>query len=68
MLTAAKVFTWIGMICGAIAILPLVFGIITLIKMKDGTLTTGWKVVNLLFVNLISGIILLCMPNEAAQQ
>lgn len=63
MATAAKVFTIIGMIVGAIGILPLIFGFITLKKMKDGTLTTGWKVCNLLFVSLISGILLLCMPN-----
>ena len=58
---AAKIFTIIGMIAGAIAILPLIFGIITLVKMKNGTLTTGWKVCNLLFVNIISGVLLLCM-------
>lgn len=58
---AAKIFTIIGMIAGAIAIVPLIFGIITLVKMKNGTLTTGWKVCNLLFVNIISGVLLLCM-------
>ena len=61
---AAKIFTIIGMVFGAVTILPLVFGIITLIKMKDNTLTTGWKICNLLFVNLISGILLLCMPKK----
>ncbi len=61
---AAKIFIIIGMIAGAIGILPLVFGIIVLNKMKKGTLTTGWKVIALLFVNLIGGILLLCLPEN----
>lgn len=40
---AAKIFIIIGMIAGAVGILPLVFGIIVLNKMKKGTLTTGWR-------------------------
>ncbi len=61
---AAKIFIIIGMIAGAIGILPLVFGIIVLNKMKKGTLTTGWKVIALLFVSLIGGILLLCLPEN----
>jgi hypothetical protein len=59
---AAKIFTIIGMIVGAAGILPLIFGFITLAKMKKGTLTLGWKICNLLFVNIVSGILLLLMP------
>ena len=66
MKTAAKVFIWIGIIVGFWSILPLIFGIIALNKMKKNELTTGWKVCVLLFVNLIAGILLLCMPNEEA--
>ena len=61
---AAKIFTIIGMIVGCYAVLPIIFGIITLVKMKNGTLTTGWKVCNLLFVNIVSGILLLCLPKK----
>ena len=66
MKTAAKVFIWIGIIVGFWSILPLIFGIIALNKMKKNELTTGWKVCVLLFVNVIAGILLLCMPNEEA--
>lgn len=66
MKTAAKVFIIIGMICGCWTILPLVFGIIVLVKMKNDQLTTGWKVVTLIFVNLIGGILLLCAKDEPA--
>lgn len=64
MKTAAKIFIIIGMIAGFWSILPLIFGAIALSKMKNNQLTTGWKVCVLLFVNLIAGILLLCMPNE----
>lgn len=60
MRTAEKVFIIFGMVCGCVAILPLIFGAIALKKMNEGTMTTGWKVVTLLFVNLIAGILLLC--------
>ena len=63
MKTAAKVFIILGMIMGAVAILPLIFGGIALSKMKN-ELTTGWKVCVLLFVSVIGGILLLCMPEE----
>ncbi len=64
MKTAAKVFIIIGMIAGCWYILPLVFGFIALSKMKNNQMTTGWKICVLLFVNIIAGILLLCMPNE----
>lgn len=64
MKTAAKVFIIIGMIVGCWTILPIIFGAIALSKMKKNELTTGWKVCVLLFVNMIAGILLLCMPNE----
>lgn len=65
MKTAAKVFIIIGMIAGFWSILPLIFGGIALSKMKKNELTTGWKICVLLFVNIIAGILLLCMPEEA---
>ncbi len=64
MKTAAKVFIILSMIAGFWTILPLIFGGIALSKMKKNELTTGWKVCVLLFVNLIAGILLLCMPDE----
>ena len=59
MKTVAKVFMIIGMICGFWTILPLIFGIIGLKKLKNGEMTTGWKVLILIFVNVIAGILLL---------
>lgn len=66
MKTAAKVFMIIGMISGFWCVLPLVFGIIGIKKLNNGEMTTGWKVVTLIFVSLIGGILLLCMKNEPA--
>lgn len=63
--TAAKVFIIIGMVVGFWTILPLIFGGIALSKMKKNELTTGWKVCVLLFVNLIAGILLLCMKDKS---
>ena len=60
MKTVAKVFMIIGMICGFWTILPLIFGAIGLKKLKNGEMTTGWKVLILIFVNVIAGILLLC--------
>ena len=64
MKTAAKVFIIIGMVFGFYSILPLIFGFIALSKMKKNQMTTGWKVCTLIFVNIIAGILLLCMPKE----
>lgn len=66
MKTAAKIFIIIGMIAGFWYVLPLIFGIIALKKLGNGQMTTGWKVCTLLFVNVIGGIFLLCMKDEAA--
>lgn len=65
MKVAAKVFTIIGMIVGFWYILPIIFGAITLKKLNTGEMSTGWKVCVLLFVNIVAGILLLCMPKEA---
>ncbi|MBQ6824218.1 MAG: hypothetical protein IJP27_06175 [Clostridia bacterium] len=59
MQTVAKVFIIIGMITGAIAILPLIFGFLALGKMKNGEMNTTWKILTLLFVSPIAGILLL---------
>ena len=66
MQTAIKIFIIIGMIAGAAAILPIIFGAIALSKIKKNEMTTGWKVVVLLFVNIIAGILLLCDNSTAA--
>lgn len=64
MKTAAKVFIIIGMITGFYLILPIIFGAIALSKLNKNQLTTGWKVVVLIFVSVIGGILLLCLPKE----
>ena len=60
----AKIFIIIGMVVGFWSILPLIFGIIALKKLKEKKMTTGWKICTLIFVNLVAGIILLVMPKE----
>lgn len=55
----AKVFIIISMVVGICAIFPTVLGAIVLKKMKEGPLSTGWKIVTLLCVNTIAGILLL---------
>jgi hypothetical protein len=64
MQTVAKVFIIIGMICGFWAVLPLVFGIIALKKMKTEKPSTGLSVCVLLFCSLLGGIFLLCSKDE----
>lgn len=64
MKTAAKVFIIIGMITGCVAILPLIFGIIALKKMKTEKPSTGLSVCVLLFCSLLGGVFLLCSKPE----
>ncbi len=59
MQTAAKIFIIIGMVLGFWTILPLVFGILALGKMKKGEMDTLWAVLTLIFVSPIAGILLL---------
>ena len=59
MKTAAKVFIIIGMIVGAIAIFPLVVGIIALNKLNTATKKddlTVMAILTLLFCSLLGGI------------
>ena len=64
MKTVAKIFIIIGMIVGFWSVLPLIFGAIALKKLKNNEMTTGWAVCTLLFVNVVAGILLLCMPKN----
>ena len=68
MKTAAKVFIILGMICGFYMIFPIILGALALKKLKTATckadFSTGWAVVVLLLVNIIAGILLLCMKDE----
>lgn len=68
MKTVAKVFIIIGMIFQCYMIFPLILGIIALKKLnkaeKKDDFGIGWGVVVLIFVNLIAGIVLLCMNDE----
>ena len=67
MKTAAKIFIILGMIGGAIAILPLIFGGITLSKMKKATCKSDmmvWGILDIFFVGLIGGILILCVSDE----
>ncbi len=67
MKTVAKVFIILGMIFQFFLIYPIILGAIVLKKMKTAQkaddLSIGWKIVTLLFVNLIAGIVLLVMKD-----
>ena len=62
-----KVFIILGMIFQFYFIFPLVLGAIALKKLKTAEkaddISIGWKIVILLFVNVIAGIILLVMKD-----
>lgn len=67
MKTVAKVFVILGMICGAIAIIPLIVGGITLSKMKKAKCKADMTVMGVLcifFVGVLSGIFILCTSEE----
>lgn len=67
MKTLAKVFTIIGAITGAIAIVPLIVGLISLKKMKNATCKADikvWAILNLLFCNVLGGIFMLLTKDE----
>ncbi|MBR2616376.1 MAG: hypothetical protein IKC69_06840 [Clostridia bacterium] len=60
----AKVFIIIGMIVGFWYVLPLIFGIIALKKMKTEKPSVGLSVCVLIFCSLLGGIFLLCSKDE----
>ncbi len=64
----AKIFIIIGMIFQCFLIYPLILGAIMLGKLKKATkaddIGIGWKVITLLFVNLIAGVVLLVMKDS----
>ena len=67
MKTVAKVFIIIGMVLEFWLILPLIFGIVTINKMKTTTCKadmTTWGILSLLFVNLICGILILLVSDD----
>lgn len=68
MTIASKVLIILTMIACFWLIFPLVLGIIALKKINTNTMTTGWAVVVLLFVNTIAGILLLCDKSTYAQE
>ncbi len=68
MKTVAKVFIIIGMIFQCFLIYPLILGAIALKKLKKAEkkadFSIGWSIVVLLLVNLIAGVVLLCMNDS----
>ncbi len=71
MKTAAKVFIIIGMVCLFWCIVPLIVGILALKKLNTATCkadVTTMGVLTLLFVNLIGGILMLCLKDEDFKQ
>ncbi|NLG82203.1 MAG: hypothetical protein GX490_06775 [Bacilli bacterium] len=72
MKTAAQVFIIIGIITGFWLIVPLIIGIMALNKLKTANnkaeLGTALPILVLIFVNLVAGILLLCMKDEDFQK
>ena len=69
MKTLAKVFTIIGAVTGAIAIVPLIVGLISLKKMKNATCKKDlmvWAILNIIFCNVLGGIFMLLVNDFAA--
>lgn len=64
--TAIKVFIWIGMIAGLWTIIAPVLGWLALKKIEKNEMDTTWKILVLLFVNLIAGILLFVKKDETA--
>jgi len=70
MKTAAKVFTIIGIIVGFLGIVPPIVGFLALKKMKEATCKsdlTVMAILNLIFCNMIGGILMLCLKDEDFQ-
>lgn len=67
MKTAAKVFIWIGMICGFYLIFPIIVGVLSLKKLNNSSNKEEIKtmgVLTLLFCSTLGGIFMLCLNNE----
>ena len=67
MKTAAKIFIILGMIGGCLAILPLIFGGITLSKMNTATSASElkvWGILDIFFCGIIGGILVLCLKDS----
>ena len=67
MKTAAKIFIILGMIGGCLAILPLIFGGITLSKMNKATSASElkvWGILDIFFCGIIGGILDLCLKDS----
>ncbi len=70
MKTAAKVFIILAMIGGFWMILPLIFGGITLSKLKTAKSKSDlvvWGVLDIFFCGLLGGIFVLCISDEELQ-
>lgn len=67
MKTLAKVFTIISAITGAIAIVPLIVGLISLKKMKNATCKADikvWAILGLFLGNFLGGLFMLLTKDE----
>ena len=67
MKTAAKVFLILGMVVQCFLIYPIILGALAIKKINNAKTAkelTGWGVVSLLIVNLIGGILMLCMKDK----
>ncbi len=67
MKTVAKVFIILSMVFGFWMIVPLVVGIIALNKLDSATKKselTAIAICTLIFCNIISGIVMLCMSDK----
>ena len=67
MKTTAKVFLIIGMVLGFYAVFPLIFGVKTINRLncaRHKSQLTAWGVLSIIFVSIIGGILVLCIPQK----
>lgn len=70
MKTAAKIFTIIGMVAGFWTIVAPIIGYFALKKMNEATCKsdlTTWAILNLIFCNIVGGILMLMLKDEDLQ-
>lgn len=64
---ATKIFIIIGMVVGALAILPLIFGYLGLKKLEEAKTVkelTNTAILVLIFCSVVGGVMMLCMKDQ----
>lgn len=64
---ATKIFIIVGMVVGALAILPLIFGYLGLKKLEEAKTVkelTNTAILVLIFCSVVGGVMMLCMKDQ----